>query len=47
MKSEKEAKTNAQEEKEWYRERIVEMVRGVEDVWILEAIHNFVVGMEK
>ena len=32
-------------EKEWYREKIVEMVEQIEDVWILEQIHKFVINM--
>lgn len=31
----------------WYREKIVEMVEQVEDVWILEQIHKFVINMTK
>lgn len=34
-------------EKEWYREKIAEMVAEIKDVWILKAIHNFIVGMTK
>ena len=30
-----------------YREKIAEMVGQIEDVWILKAIHNFIVGMTK
>lgn len=29
----------------WYREKIVEMVGKIEDVWILEQIHKFVINM--
>lgn len=29
----------------WYREKIVEMVGEIEDVWILEQIHKFVINM--
>lgn len=31
----------------WYREKIFEMVQQVEDVWILEQIHKFVINMTK
>lgn len=30
-----------------YREKIVEMVKRIEDVWILKTIHKFIVGMTK
>lgn len=29
----------------WYKEKIVEMVGEIEDVWILEQIHKFVINM--
>ncbi len=29
----------------WYRKKIVEMVGQIEDVWILEQIHKFVINM--
>ena len=29
----------------WYRKKIVEMVGQIEDVWILEHIHKFVIHM--
>lgn len=44
-KQEVKNKTDVQDERKWYRERIIEMVREVEDVWILEQICKFVVNM--
>lgn len=32
---------------EWYRERIVEMVGQIEDVWIVKSIYDFTIGMIK
>lgn len=29
----------------WYREKIIEMVGQIEDVWILEQIYKFVINM--
>lgn len=32
-------------EKEWYREKITEIVAEIKDVWILKQIFRFVVNM--
>lgn len=34
-------------EEEFYREKIIDMVNQIENVWILKTIHNFIVGMTK
>lgn len=31
----------------WYREKIVEMSNQIEDIWILEQIHKFIINMTK
>ncbi len=31
----------------WYREKITEMISQIEDIWILEQIHKFIVNMTK
>ena len=38
---------DAKQEVKWYRERIIDMVNQIEDVWILKTVHNFIVGMIK
>ena len=45
-KRENEIRKTMQEVK-WYREKIVDMVSQIEDVWILKVIYNFVIGMKK
>lgn len=48
MKGTKKTKTTVIfKEKEWYREKIIEMVNQINDAWILKTIHAFVVGMTK
>ena len=32
-------------EKDWYKEKIIEMVGQVEDAWILEQIYRFAINM--
>lgn len=31
----------------WHREKIAEMVNQIEDIWILEQIHKFIINMTK
>lgn len=34
-------------EKEWYMEKIVEIVDQIDDIWILNQIHKFAINMTK
>lgn len=45
MKNKENQKTTATVDR--YKEKIVDMVNRINDVWLLKAIHNFVVGMTK
>lgn len=31
----------------WHREKIIEIVNQIEDVWILNQIHKFIINMTK
>lgn len=31
----------------WYKKKIINIVNQIEDVWILEQIHKFVINMTK
>lgn len=31
----------------WYRQQILSMVEKIDDIWILEQIHKFIINMTK
>lgn len=47
VKSNPENSLNITREKDWYREKIVEMINNIEDLWILEQILKCIINITK
>lgn len=47
MNDKKSSKTKILKEKEWYRKKIVEMIRNIENTWILNEIVRFIENITK
>lgn len=45
--TEKEMKKSCTGGVKWYRQQILSMVEKINDIWILEQIHKFIINMTK
>lgn len=47
MNDKKSRRTKILKEREWYRKKIVEMIRNIENTWILNEIVRFIENITK